>query len=323
MGRASSQTCLITGCGGFIGSHLAELMLARGWQVWGTVHRQAENLRHFAQQIRTVEIELSDRAALHRVVAEARPDAVFHLASQGYIGPSWEDPVGTFTANVLGTLYLFEAMHASASEAVAVLVSSSAAYGGASGAGMIPETQPFGPGSPYAVSKIAQEMLGDMYWRSRNLKVIRARPFALIGPRKTRDAVSDFARGIVRIEQHEAEALPVGDLAMIRDFVDVRDGANALRLLAERGAPGEAYNVCAGIGTSLQEILTELIALSGRPVRVVVDAGRIRQADDAALIGDPSKLQRLGWQPQIPLRQTLAETLAFWRTHAAADRVLV
>ena len=164
------------------------------------------------------------------------------------------------------------------------------------------------------MSKAAQELLGQMYGRTHGLSVVRVRPFAVIGPRKRRDSLSDFARGIIRVEQGEVAHLSVGNLEAVRDFVDVRDAVRAITLLTERGEAGEVYNLCTGIPRSLREMVEQLIEISGRSIPMVVDPARLRRADDPVLVGDPARLTRLGWRPEIPLRETLADILAFWRS---------
>jgi GDP-4-dehydro-6-deoxy-D-mannose reductase len=297
-------------------------MLEKGWKVCGTVYHTSRNVAKLLDKICLVEMDIEDASRLRTLVAETKPDVVFHLASQAYVEPSWLDPEGTLRTNILGTLYLLEAIRVSKIDPVVVVTGSSAEYGlYRQEEGPISEEQAFRPGSPYAVSKIGEDMLAYTYWRSYGLRVIRVRPFALIGPRKTQDAVSDFARGIVRIERGQAETLSVGNLEAIRDVVDVRDGVRAMALLAECGLYGEAYNICAGIGRTLREILNELIIVSNRPINVIVDPERMRRLDDSVLVGDSRKLQRLGWKPEIQLRQTLADILAFWRTASDSAEV--
>ena len=308
-----SRTCLITGCGGFIGSFLAELMAGRGWTVVGTAHRSRKNLESLEEKITVRALDLADREAIRRLVREAQPDAVIHLGGQSYIAPSWEDPVGTFQVNIVGTFHLLEAIREVPGSPVVIVVGSSAEYGHGHGDAPITEDAAFRPASPYGVSKVAQDMLGHMFWRRYGMKVIRARPFALFGPRKDTDAISGFARGIVRVERGEAGAVSVGDLEVIRDFLDVRDGARALAHLVDRGTAGEVYNLCSGTGTRLRDILERLIARAEGPVTVQADPARTRRADVPVLIGDNAKLRRLDWEPEIPLEQTLQDTLEFWR----------
>lgn len=309
------NSCLITGAGGFIGSHLSELMVEKGWAVHGTVHRSSQKSWYLPDKVCVLKTDIRDALLTRALVAEVKPDVIFHLASQTYIQASWENPEDTLATNILGTLNLLEAVRSADLNPIVIVAGSSAEYGSVGSCeGLISEEQAFRPGSPYAVSKIGEDMLAYSYWRRHGLRIIRVRPFALIGPRKLGDAVSDFARGIVRVEQGKADCLSVGNLDSIRDFIDVRDGAKALALLAERGQSGEVYNICAGEGRALKEVVDELVAASNGPVTIVADPKRMRPSDDSVLVGDNRKLRDIGWEPQITLRQTLIDTLAFWRS---------
>lgn len=314
MEAGPAPTSLITGCGGFIGSHLAELMLNQGWTVCGTIHHSTRNITYLQGRVKLIDTDIEDPAHVRTLVFDAKPDVVFHLAGRSNIGNSWQDPVQTFQTNIFGTLNLLSAIRSSKLDPVVVVVGSSAEYGYPRNASKpIAEETPFQPGSPYAVSKMAQEMLACAYWRRYALKIIRVRPFAVIGPRKDNDAVSDFAKGIVSIARKESDHVSVGNLEAVRDFLDVRDAVRALIQLAKCGTLGEVYNLCSGNGHRLREVLDGLIALAGIPVKIVVDPKRVRGGDDAILVGDNSKLQRLGWKPQIPLSETLRDILEFWR----------
>lgn len=312
----------ITGCTGFIGSHLADRLVGEGWRIWGTTRGETRNVAHLGAAVTLTTTDICDRAAIEAVVRDARPHVVFHLAGQTLIGPSWADPEATFRVNVFGTLYLLDALRVHAPRAVVVVAGSSAAYGAPDGSDEpLRESAPFRPGSPYGASKVAVEMLACSYVRGHGMAVRSVRPFAIIGPRKRGDAVSDWAAGIARIERGEATELAVGDVEGARDFVDVRDAVRALVMVAESGGDGEAYNVCSGEPTPLRQVVDELVTLARRPVSVVLDASRFRRGDDRVLLGDNARLRGLGWKPEIPLRQTLVDTLEHWRAWPrAGDR---
>ena len=171
------------------------------------------------------------------------------------------------------------------------------------------------PSSPYAVSKLAQDHLGRLYHEFHGMKVIRCRPFFLIGPRKTGDVASDFARGIVAIERGTKPDLPVGNLEVVRDLLDVRDGARALWLLAERGCPGDVYNICSGKGYSLREVLTIYKSLTNVEIKERIEPSRIRRIDEAVKIGDSTKIRALGWSQERTIPQALKDILEYWRDH--------
>jgi GDP-4-dehydro-6-deoxy-D-mannose reductase len=169
------------------------------------------------------------------------------------------------------------------------------------------------PSSPYAVSKLAQDHLGRLYHEAYGLKIVRCRPFFLIGPRKRGDVASDLARGVVAIERGLGEDLPVGRLDVVRDLLDVRDGVEALWLLANCGRMDEVYNICSGEGYNLQEVLSVYRKLAKVEVRERVDPSLIRPIDEMVKVGDSAKLRSLGWSPKRPIGQTLRDILEYWR----------
>jgi len=308
------RKCLITGCGGFIGSHLTELLLKKGLTVYGTAHRRTGNIDHLKDRLHIFTCDIMDRSRLESIVAETAPDYIFHLAAQTLIVPAWQDPEKTLRVNILGTLYLLESVRKVGISPVIEIAGSSAEYGQITEKDIpIKESRPLSPVSPYGVSKSAEDMLSHMYFRSYGMKIVYIRPFHIIGPRKASDACSDFARGIAEIEAGRKDILKVGNLSSVRDFVDVRDAVRAMWLIMEKGAPGEVYNICAGKGYKIQEVLDRLLSLSGKPVRVQADPGVMRPSDEPVLIGDNSRLTKLGWKPLYTLDKTLSDILDYWR----------
>jgi nucleoside-diphosphate-sugar epimerase len=168
------------------------------------------------------------------------------------------------------------------------------------------------------VSKTAADMLARLYWQVYGLKVVRARPFFVTGPRKLGDVCSDFCRGVAEIESGRRRSLQVGNLEAVRDFVDVRDAVEALRLLAEKGQPGEAYNICSGTGTSVSDLLGIVTDAARAPIPVQRSHQRYRPLDEPITVGDRSRLSALGWAPQQAIKQTVADTLEFWRQREPA-----
>jgi GDP-4-dehydro-6-deoxy-D-mannose reductase len=190
----------------------------------------------------------------------------------------------------------------------------------------ITEQNPLRPLSPYAVSKVAQDFLGYQYFMSYGLRAVRTRGFNHEGPRRGEVFVmSNFAKQIASIEAglHEP-VMRVGNLDAVRDFTDVRDMVRAYWLAAERGAPGEVYNIASGRGITIREMLDRLLAMSTVEVRVETDPERLRPSDVEVLLGDASKFRAAtGWEPVIPLERTLADSLDYWRGRLAAGRVPV
>jgi GDP-4-dehydro-6-deoxy-D-mannose reductase len=318
------EKCLITGCNGFVGSHLAEFLVSRGVNVYGAIHRSRNMIAHLGDKITTFECEMLDKEEVENVVSRVKPDLVFHLAAQSRVTLSWQDPEETFKANILGTLYLLEAMRKAATDSLVVVVCSAAEYGYCEEDGLpIREDNGFKPSDPYAVSKVAQDLLARVYWQTYGLRVIRVRPFNITGPGMTGDACSDFATGIVEIENGQREALNVGDLDSIRDITDVRDAVEALWLVAERGTPGEVYNMGSGAGYRIGDLLDRLVHMSSSPVRVLQDNAKIRGPKQSVQIGDNKKLCDLGWRPLIPIEKTLSDVLDYRRKTCSREETIV
>lgn len=306
--------CLITGCGGFIGSYLAELLLEIGLNVYGTVHQESGNIEHLKDRLTVLRCDILDKDRVESVVREVNPNFVFHLAAQSLVMPSWQDPEKTFKINILGTFYLLDSIRKAAIDPVIEVTCSSAEYGFSNDDEIpIKETKRFRPASPYGVSKVTEDMLAYLYWQTYGMKIIRVRPFFVVGPRKETDVCSDFARGIAEIEAGRRNSLSIGNLEAVRDFVDVRDTVRAMWLLIEKGAPGEVYNICSGKGYKIEDILDKLICLSSQPIQIYHDPNLMRPSDEPVIIGDNSKLCGLSWKQRVPIERTLSDMLDYWR----------
>ena len=308
------NVCLITGCGSFIGSHLVELLLEMGMRVYGMVHRDSRNIDHLKDWLTILGGDILDKERVESTVAWVNPDFVFHLAAQSLPRNSWREPEETLKVNILGTLYLLEGIRKAGFDPVIEIAGSSGEYGFCDKDDIpIKETREFRPLNPYGVSKVAEDMLSLLYSQTYGMKVIRLRPFYITGPRKTSDVCSDFARGIVAVERGRKAALDVGNLENIREVLDVRDCVAAMWLLAEKGTPGDVYNICSGEGYMIKDILDKLISLSQCDIEVRQDSDLMRPSDEPVLVGDNSKLRQLGWAPQIPIEKTLSDILDYWR----------
>jgi GDP-4-dehydro-6-deoxy-D-mannose reductase len=300
----------ITGVDSFIGSHLAGALREAGHEVFG-LSRRAAGTRDGVTLSRG---SIVDEGFILRAVRECRPDRVFHLAAQSKIAYSFAHPQETVSVNVVGTINLLEAVRAAASGAFVVSVGSSAEYGRVAAAvEYIREDQALDPTSPYGVSKVSQGLIGSVYAKVHGLRLVHVRPFAIIGPGKEGDALSDFCRRIVEIEAGSGDALSVGNLEAARDFVDVRDCVTALLLVSEKGRAGETYNICNSRAATLRELVQVLQEVSARPFSPTFDPGRLRPADDPRIVGDNAKLRALGYRPRFTLAETVRDTLRYWR----------
>jgi GDP-4-dehydro-6-deoxy-D-mannose reductase len=290
---------LVTGVGGFVGSRLARLLLARGERVSGTFFEEVPQ----AAGVTLYEANLLDAAAMAAAVQAAAPDAVVHLAGLSHVGESWNRMADYFRVNVLGT----ENLLAAAAGRRVVVASSAEVYGGVPEAEQpIAETRTLDPRTPYALTKAAAERLALAQG------AVVARSFNLVGAgQSARFALPAFASQLAAIAHGGREpVLRVGNLAARRDFVHVDDGALAYRLLAESGLPGEVYNLATGRAFSVREALDRLMSISGVEARVEPDPARMRPVDLPLLLGDAGRLRALGWQPRHGLDDALAELWA-------------
>lgn len=312
---------LITGITGFAGSHLAEYLLAEvpGVEVHGTKRWRSrmENIDHLQGKIELVECDLKDANAVRQALADIRPERIFHLAAQSFVPASWRAPSETLDNNIISQTNIFEAMRSLDLDARIQIAGSSEEYGLVHADEVpIKESNPLRPLSPYAVSKVAQDLLAYQYFRSYGLAAVRTRGFNHTGPRRGDVFVtSNFAKQIAAIEAGLQEpVIRVGNLSAQRDFTDVRDIVRGYWLALEKGTPGEVYNLASGKAVTIRQLLDMLLALSDAQVEVEVDPERLRPSDVEILLGDYSKFRRdTGWEPQIPLTQTVEDLLDYWR----------
>jgi GDP-4-dehydro-6-deoxy-D-mannose reductase len=306
----------ITGATGFAGSHLVDRLLAGRHEIFALIHDSTSH-----QQLPDDPLvhgmpgDLLQLASLKRIVNEARPDIIFHLAGQAYPALSWHDPALTLAVNAGGTANILEAALAFGLPRV-VVVSSAEIYGQVTSE-MLPLTEAIipEPRHPYGISKLAAGQLAALYWERYDLPVVEARPFNHIGPRQMAGfVVADFASQLAAIKlDQKAPRMSVGNLEAQRDFTDVRDVAAAYVHLAQSGQPGQAYFICSGKPVPIYDLLTILSDLAGIDVEIVFDPARMRPSDTPCLYGSYAKIEEhTGWRPHIPLRQSLEDALNDW-----------
>jgi GDP-4-dehydro-6-deoxy-D-mannose reductase len=268
---------------------------------------------------RSTGVDLLDAEAARAAVADASPDVVFHLAARAHVGESWRDPAGFLRDNLAMAVNVLEAVRTEAPRATVVAVASSEVYGPPEHL-PLDETAPLRPQNPYAVSKASADLLAGFYADSHGLRVIRARSFNHAGPgQEPTYAISSFARQVAAAEGGRVR-LVTGNAHTQRDFTDVRDVVRAYRLLAERAEPG-AYNICSGRTASATELVAALARIAGVEVDHVVDPELVRPNEVLEVRGSSERLRAAtGWRPQIPLEQTLADTLAWWREQLGSGR---
>jgi len=316
--RRANLRALITGIGGFVGYHLAQHLLAHtDWEVWGLdlVQGRAANLRpRITLHVGDI---LLDLEALKDFFAVARPEFIFHLAAQAFVPASWEDPWSTLENNIRGQLNVLVAAVSLGTDPRILAVGSADEYGIVRPDELpIRENTPLRPNSPYAVSKVTQDMLGYQYFASHRLPVVRVRPFNHIGPGQSPAFVtSDFAKQIAEAEARLRDpVMYVGNLEARRDFSDVRDIVRGYHLAVTKGEPGQVYNLGAERSHSIREVLDTLLAASLTPIRVEQDPTRLRPSDVPEILADCTRFRSLtGWRTEIPLERTLQDILAYWR----------
>lgn len=298
---------LITGSRGFVGGYLRPELEKHGYEVIGLDLMPGAG---------TIQADLLDSARMIELIRELTPDAVFHLAGQADVAKSWKTPQKTFELNVIAAVNLMEAVRQEAPAARMVLVGSSDQYGSLGAAGeSVREELETRPQSPYAVSKKAQEEMAKVYAKAYGMHVCMTRSFNHAGAgQRLGFMIPDFASGVVKVEKGLAKSVKVGNLTSKRDFTHVKDIARAYRLIAERGQPGEVYNVGSGTVYSGQEILDKLCAMAACPIPVERDPARMRPSDTPVIRCDHSKLTaHTGWVPETPLEVILRDALEDWR----------
>jgi GDP-4-dehydro-6-deoxy-D-mannose reductase len=310
---------LVTGAGGFVAPHLVEVLRREepGISIFGVLLPQTGVAQAPGAGISLLEADLNDPASAASLLDEVAPDRVVHLAAQSSVHRSWIDPGGTLRTNVLGLVNLLDAVRRRGLRPAVLVVGSAEEYGLVAPEDVpVKETTPLRPSSPYAVSKVAQAALARLYGPAGGMKVVLTRSFHHTGPgRGEAFAESSFARQIAEVEAgRRPPVLRVGNLEAVRDYTDVRDVVRAYWELLEQGEEGEVYNVCSGRGRRIGDLLDELLRLSGARVEIKVDPARLRPSDVPVLVGDPTRLRAAtGWEPRIPLEQTLLDLLEDWR----------
>jgi len=315
-----AKQILITGGTGFAGSHLAELLLTT--EPDATIHlttlqKASDTLPDSIAQAKIHELDLTNFEQTQGLFSVVQPNEIYHLAAMAEVGGSFAQAAKITTVNMQLQLSVLSALQTITPSSRLLAVGSALEYGAVEPSELpITETQPFRPLNPYAVSKVAQDLLGYAYAQSYGLQILRVRPFNHTGERQTTAfAIPAFAEQIVKLERESQAVLRVGNLAAIRDILDVKDVVRAYTTVMQQGVVGEVYNIGSGVGVSMQVILDGLLQLARVPITIEVDQARLRPADIPELRADISKISALGWQPEITRIETLTRILEFWRTH--------
>jgi GDP-mannose 4,6-dehydratase len=320
----------ITGITGFVGSHLADYLLEEAdANIYGLTRWRSpkDNILHLVDNPRILFEygDLTDFSSLYKIIDKIRPDFIFHLASQSYVPYSFDVPAATLDSNVIGTCNLLESIKLLKNkdnyDPIIHICASSEVYGQVDKKNIpIKEDCPFNPASPYAVSKVGEDMLGLQYWLSWGIKTIRTRMFTHCGPRRGDVFVtSAFAKQIAKIEAGlQKPIIKVGNLNSVRTFADVRDTVRAYWLLINKCDPGDVYNIGGNVTMTIGDMLKKLINMSIKKEEMIVrvTTNLLRPSDVTLQIPCIDKfVEKTGWESQIPFEQTLQDTLDFWRNY--------
>ena len=317
-----AKKALITGINGFVGAHLTELLMAKGFKVTGldvsdeSSGAPAPHERTLPKDVKILHGDLRDEQAVSEAIVETTPDVIFHLAAQSSVKLSFENPAETFSINVNGSLNILEAIANLESAPKILLISSSEIYGQLKPDEVpVTEQAPLAPVNPYAVSKAAVDLMAYQYYKAYDLPVYWARAFSHSGPgQRTVAVLSDWAFQTARIELGlTTPEIKVGNLEVTRDYTDVRDTVRAYLAILEKGVPGQPYNVCSGNGYKLADLLQTITSFSSRKIEIVEDQSRLRPVDIPILIGSPAKLKAdTGWEQKIEMEKTLHDIYDYW-----------
>lgn len=309
---------LVIGAGGFVGGYLISELCSRNWEVCATKlpHEKINIYGKAAVSYSTANLDILDEAAIARLLGEFQPDCIFHLAAQSSVALSWKKPALTVDINIKGCINLLEAVRNMASSPRILFIGSSEEYGyAANRPEPVDETVRPDPANIYAITKLAQNMIGELYCKAYGMDIISVRAFNHIGAGQLPQfAVADFCKQAAEIKAGKREpVIHVGNLSAKRDFTDVRDIVRAYAELAVNGRSGETYNVGSGHAVSIQSVLDKIIELSGTEIKVEVDKERFRPVDVPFVEADVSKLKNdTGWERKLTLEESLEDILQFF-----------
>ena len=313
-----SAPILVTGAAGFVGSHLLDLLSQQSERIVGCFHPAAPP-RDRRAHVTWVALDLLNREAVARTLAENRPRAIYHLAGAAHVAQSWQNPADAYEGNVLATHHLFDAVRIHGLKPRVFIAGSAMIYRPQDRP--INEDDALGPTSPYATSKLAQEMLAQRAWEMDGVPTVIARSFNHVGPRQDPSFVAPgIARQIALIESGRQDpVITMGNLEPKRDLTDVRDTVQAYAAMMASAKPGEPYNVCSGRGLSIAELVQSFVDRARASVQVVQDPSRFRPNDVPLLVGDHRRLTAdTGWRPRIAFEQTIDDLPEYWRQQVAA-----
>lgn len=316
----------VTGAGGMVGSHMVEFLANRGEEVIGSFYKPTVDIKTIDPRIKMLEMDVRYPENIERIIADFRPDRIFHLAAQSYPTVSWEKPYETVEININGTIAVYEAIKKVRKyfdanyDPIVVVACSSAEYGQTlnelEGDCKVKESAELKPLHPYGVSKVGQDLISYQYFINDNIRCIRARIFNTTGTRKVNDVTSDFTKRAIECEKAGAYKLRVGNIHTKRAIMDQDDLVHGLYLLADKGVPGEVYNISSEFVYEISEVIALIEKDMGIKFELETDPNLLRPTDEKIIVGDISKIAKdTGWHQQIPMEQTIHGMLNYWREY--------
>ena len=315
---------LIIGGMGFVGTYLAGHLLELGHEV-AVTKMPGEPEQPAVREIQVYELNILEKEAVLQLLKAVKADYIFHLAAQSSVALSWRNPGLTIDVNVKGSVNVLEALRESDKQARMLLVGSGEEYGS-----VLPQEIPVRescgvrPCNIYAATKVCQNMIGNIYANAYDMNVVMVRAFNHIGPRQSPlFVISDFCRQTAQIESGKKEAIiKTGNLDVRRDFTDVRDVVRAYALLVQKGEKGETYNVGSGHAVSIKHIVEIILQHASVNIEVKTDPLKMRPTDVPVIEADIGRIQKIiGWKPEIELKQTIQETLDYWRDYIKSELI--
>ncbi|MFX1443326.1 MAG: GDP-mannose 4,6-dehydratase [Promethearchaeota archaeon] len=338
------EKILITGANGFIGSHLTDFLLTMDFEIYALdlPGSQFSNLAQYIRKnyslkkdkrlkifgkeiqiptnhehIKIIECDLKNNKLLEKIILEIKPVYIFHLGAQSLILPSWEDPISTIEANIIGTINVFEPIKKFNIITRVIIPGTSTEFGTSASIGRpLKETDPLLAVHPYGISKIAAELLGRQYYINFGIECVILRFFNQTGPRKSLGAAADFTRKVAQIELGLAKPIiEVGNLDSYRDFTGIKDTIQALWLAATKGIPGEIYHVCSGKKIQIRKLLEMTLSFSNKKIDVFENiSNKVRKYDEDIIIGDNSKIKNeLGFKTSQSIEDVLKDMYEYWK----------
>jgi len=312
---------LITGYSGFVSHHFLNYLESQeikcdilGVDI-SNPNFNTTNYKHL--QCNFIKVNLLDKLKVDEILNQYKPNFILHLASYSSVADSWKNPVVSFVNNTNIFLNLVDQVRFLNFKCRIISVGSSEEYGKINLDDLpLHELSPINPTSPYAVARVSQEMLSKIYSNNYGLDIILTRSFNHLGPQQSDNfVISSFVKKLVTIKKYNSinKSINVGNIDVVRDFVDVRDVVRAYFLLLHKGKSGEIYNICSGIGTSIKDILNNIINILKIEVDIVVDKDLIRPADNKIIIGSNDKIKNdVGWEINISLEQSIIDVIKYW-----------